>query len=207
MSYKIITVGGYDFFECSSAFQKSIRRGKGSDAMYWCVELFNSGYDEYLWKRIKIIASEDVGLADNNAAILMASLYASYAELKKDNKDTRPERVYLTHAVLYLARAPKSRYVDLAIMASWRGHDLEKKKVPDYALDKHTARGKAMGRDEQYFLNEGAHCENFHPVEGEAKLSEQVKELIKTRPDKISFKTLGKKNKNSQSEIGFDGTD
>ena len=58
------TQKGYEFFEVSSAFQKSIRRCMEDEALYWAIELWNSNYKEYVWKRMLIIASEDVGLAE-----------------------------------------------------------------------------------------------------------------------------------------------
>ena len=62
--HQMTTKKGYDFFEVSSTLQKSIRRGDEETALFFMVELVNSSYDEYVWKRLKIIASEDVGLAE-----------------------------------------------------------------------------------------------------------------------------------------------
>jgi hypothetical protein len=94
---------GYDLFEVASAFQKSVRRGDEETAMYFAVELFESGYDEYLWKRMKIITSEDVGLAEPALPATIGALYAMYVDQKK-KKDAanRPERLFLVHAVLLL---------------------------------------------------------------------------------------------------------
>jgi replication-associated recombination protein RarA len=39
MRYEVKTINGYEFFECSSALQKSIRRGLEDDALFWAVEL------------------------------------------------------------------------------------------------------------------------------------------------------------------------
>jgi replication-associated recombination protein RarA len=199
----ITTVNGYGFFEASSAVQKAIRRGDEPTAMYFAVELFNSGYDEYLWKRMKIIASEDVGLANNNTAAVVHALYTSYKELQKDGKDGKPERVFFTHAVLMLVKAPKSRYVDLRQIAAWRAHDKTKMIIPDYAYDKHTLTGKRMGRGLDHFYSEGTHCENFHPQPGELALVDIVKQLVAENPGKLSFKGI-KKGSITQQKISFD---
>ena len=44
MNKQVLTMKGYDMFEVISAFQKSIRRGLEDDAMFWGVELYNSGF-------------------------------------------------------------------------------------------------------------------------------------------------------------------
>ena len=59
--YDITTQSGYDFFEISSALQKCIRRGMEDDALHWAVELYASGYGEYVWKRLRIMSSEGRG--------------------------------------------------------------------------------------------------------------------------------------------------
>ena len=56
---------------------------------------------------------------------------------------------------MILARAPKSRMVDHAVMAVYEGAR-ERLEVPDWALDRHTARGRRIGRGQQHFFDEGA---------------------------------------------------
>ena len=63
------THGGYLAGEVTSALQKSIRRGDERGAVFWASELDLSGYGKYVWKRLKIIASEDIG----PAAVFFAS--------------------------------------------------------------------------------------------------------------------------------------
>ena len=60
---KLVTKRGYDFYEVASAFQKAIRRGDGRMAGYWALELYDTSefnWRGYVWKRIHIIASEDI---------------------------------------------------------------------------------------------------------------------------------------------------
>ena len=46
----IRTVCGYDFFEVSSAMQKAIRRADTGVAGFFALELWASGYRDYVWK-------------------------------------------------------------------------------------------------------------------------------------------------------------
>jgi replication-associated recombination protein RarA len=161
MQYNLKTKKGYDFFEVSSAFQKSIRRGLESEAMYWAVELFNSNYSEYIWKRIKIISSEDVGFADPCISSEIQSLYEMFsAQAKKKDEKNAPERLFLTHAVLMLCRARKSRLVDWALIHYWKTHELEFKPIPDFAYDKHNDKGRILKRSWKHFFEEGTRLEN-----------------------------------------------
>lgn len=164
MKHEIKTINGYCFFEVSSAFQKSIRRGQEDDALFWMVELSLSNFNEYIWKRLKIMVSEDVGFAEPELPILVSSLYSSWKDLakKKDEKHT-PERLFITHAVIALVRAKKSRYVDWITIHAFGCHSERFRPIPDFALDMHTRKGKALGRGLKHFLEDGAKLENHHP--------------------------------------------
>ncbi len=162
---ELTTVGGHRCGEASSALQKSIRRGLERESLYWATELDMAGYGNYAWKRLRIIASEDVGLADPNVAVQVRCLYENWLELRKGFKPTarKPwapgERLMLVHAVILLVRAPKSRMVDHAVMVMYEG-EREPLEVPDYALDQHTGRGRRMGRGVDHFFEEGALLHN-----------------------------------------------
>jgi replication-associated recombination protein RarA len=160
-----ITPGGYRCDEVASALQKSIRRGLADDALFWATELDLAGFGEYVWKRLRIIASEDVGLADNSVAPTISALCSNWREQrKKSDMKHAPERLFLVHAVLILSRAPKSRTVDHALIAMyeaprpWRG-------IPDFALDRHTARGRALRRGWRHFWEHGAMLANKMPAD------------------------------------------
>lgn len=161
---ELTSVGGYKLGEVASAMQKSIRRGLESDALFWATELDISGYGEYVWKRLKIITSEDVGLASPQLAATIHALYSCWLEQRK-KADTRhgPERLFLVHAIILLARSPKSRLVDHALIVMYEA-TREKRPIPDFALDKHTARGKALRRGHDHFWKEGAKLSNAGPV-------------------------------------------
>jgi replication-associated recombination protein RarA len=161
---EIITPGGYAAGEVSSAMQKCIRRGLEDDALFWATELDLAGFGEYVWKRLRIIASEDVGLAEPSAAATVRALYANWLDQRK-KKDERhgPERLFLVHAVIELCRARKSRLVDHALIVHYEG-PRTKRPVPDFALDHHTRRGKARQRGHTHFWEHGAKLSNAAAV-------------------------------------------
>jgi replication-associated recombination protein RarA len=177
--FKMTTTQGYDFFEVSSAFQKSVRRGLEEDTMYWGIELYNSGYDAYAWKRMLIMVSEDIGLAAPGLAAEVKALYDIYEQLKKKKEKSEPQRLQFTHALLLLVRAAKSRYVDMAIFTYWRDNRTTRKEIPDWALDMHTRRGIKMGRRGykglQHFYEEGGRIVGLpeHMAEAEQAMFER----------------------------------
>ncbi|KAI6112532.1 P-loop containing nucleoside triphosphate hydrolase protein [Pisolithus sp. B1] len=91
-------------YDMISALHKSIRGSHGSAAMYWLARMLGTGEDPvYIARRMVVCASEDVGLADNQALPLaVATLHAC-------QQIGMPEcRINLAHLVAYLAEAPKS---------------------------------------------------------------------------------------------------
>ena len=91
-------------YNCVSALQKSIRGSNPNAALYWLARLLSGGADPvHVARRILVTASEDIGLADNNALSVAISAYQSAQFLGM------PEaRIPLAQAVIYLAGAPKS---------------------------------------------------------------------------------------------------
>lgn len=157
----------YNDDEVISALQKSIRRGKEEDALFWATEMDLDKHADQLWERLRIIASEDVGIASLTAHVEVESLYRTWMSFGPG--DAR--RLFLVHAVLLLVRAPKSRIVDHATIVNY-SVPRQQLKIPDYAKDKHTRSGAAMGRGFVHFLEEGAHLENasgIDPYEERAK--------------------------------------
>jgi putative ATPase len=102
---------GDSHYDVISAFIKSIRGSDPDAALYWLFLMLEGGEDpEFIARRMVILASEDIGLADSQAlqvAVAAADALA-YVGL--------PEaRYHLTHAAIYLATAPKSNSVARAI--------------------------------------------------------------------------------------------
>ena len=209
---KLTTAKGYGFFEATSAFQKAIRRGDETQALYWMVEFYNSGYDGYLWKRMKIITSEDVGLAEPTMPATIQALFQSYNELKKEEdarvkskgESNRPERMFLTHAVLLLCHCKKSRFVDWALIKIWREHDHVKMEIPDWAYDMHNTKGKSMGRGLDHFYKEGTELVNHFILPGEEMMRLKAKQLHEKYPGKLKF-TADKRGNLSEQKGMFEG--
>lgn len=180
--YSPRTKNNYGLFDVSSAFQKAIRRGEESRALYWGNELYFSGYHEYAWKRMMIMVSEDIGLAEQGLAQEMKALYDIHEFLKsKQTKAQKDEKqpaspVTFVHAVLLLVRARKSRLCDNAkIVYDHIVNNTEhlpedmvvKPQIPPYAYCWHTSRGRSQGKGLRNWLTDGAKITNVGNVEGE----------------------------------------
>jgi len=102
--------GGEEHYNLASALIKSVRNSDADAAMYWLARLIEGGADpSFIARRLCILASEDIGLADPQAMV-QASAAAEIARLIG-----LPEALYpLSQATIYLARAPKSNAVKRA---------------------------------------------------------------------------------------------
>jgi putative ATPase len=91
-------------FDTISAFIKSVRGSDPDAALYWLARMVLAGEDpHYIFRRMLILASEDVGMADPQALRFVESAAAAF-----DRVGMPEGRFHLAHAVLYLATAPKS---------------------------------------------------------------------------------------------------
>ena len=153
---KITTRNGYAGDEVISALQKSIRRGLEEQACMFAYELYVSSpqLEEKLWRRLLTISVEDIGMGNPMAAIMVNNLYRMSREFDYSDGD-RP--IYFIHAIRYMCQSEKDRSSDLLKNICIKSFAMGKfPEVPDYALDKHTQRGQAMGRDSFHFLNEAS---------------------------------------------------
>lgn len=98
-------------YDIISAFIKSIRGSSPDAAVYWLARMISGGEDpEFIARRMVILASEDIGLANPNA-ILLAN--ATFEIIKKIGM---PEgRIPLSECAIYLANSPKSNSAYMAI--------------------------------------------------------------------------------------------
>jgi len=91
-------------FDTISAFIKSVRGSDADAALYWLAKMVYAGEDpRFILRRLLILASEDVGLADPHALGVVASAAQAY-----DYVGLPEGRFHLAHATLYLATAAKS---------------------------------------------------------------------------------------------------
>lgn len=157
MSYsEIKTKNGYQADEVISALQKEIRRGKTEEAAFWAYELMRSDLEKKFWQRLNVISVEDIGLANSQAPVLIKTLEQTYFEMPEGRGDRYMRGIF---AAVYLASSKKDRFID-ELYNCLRDGLIEKKEIPDYALDKHTEAGRKKGRDMKHFWQEGAKLEN-----------------------------------------------
>jgi putative ATPase len=106
--------GGEEHYNLASALIKSLRNSDADASLYWLARLIEGGADPlFIARRLCILASEDVGLADPRA-IEQAAAAAQITQLIG-----LPEALYpLAQATVYLARAPKSNAIKRAYFAA-----------------------------------------------------------------------------------------
>ena len=91
-------------FDTISAFIKSVRGSDADAALYWLAKMVYAGEDpRFILRRLLILASEDVGLADPQSLGVIAAAAQAY-----DYVGLPEGRYHLAQATLYLANAPKS---------------------------------------------------------------------------------------------------
>ncbi|TME15305.1 MAG: replication-associated recombination protein A [Chloroflexi bacterium] len=105
---------GDQHYDIVSALIKSVRGSDPDAAVYWLARMLEAGEDvNFIARRLVILASEDVGLADPQA------LSVAVAAQQAAHFIGLPEALFpLTEAALYLARAPKSNSVGSAYGAA-----------------------------------------------------------------------------------------
>ncbi|MCM1171082.1 MAG: replication-associated recombination protein A [Clostridium sp.] len=95
---------GEEHYNMISALHKSMRNSDPDAAIYWMLRMLEGGENPlYIARRLIRFASEDVGMADSNALTVAVAAYQACHFLGVPECD-----VHLTHAVTYLAMAPKS---------------------------------------------------------------------------------------------------
>ncbi|MDQ6654102.1 MAG: replication-associated recombination protein A [Acidobacteriota bacterium] len=106
--------GGEDHYNLASALIKSLRNSDVDASLYWLARMIEGGADPvFIARRLCILASEDIGLADPQAMV-QAAAAADIVQLIG-----LPEGLFpLSQATIYLARAPKSNTVKRAYHAA-----------------------------------------------------------------------------------------
>jgi putative ATPase len=106
--------GGEEHYNLASALIKSLRNSDVDASLYWLARMIEGGADPvFIVRRLCILASEDIGLADPQAMV-QAAAAAEIVQLIG-----LPEALFpLSQATIYLARAPKSNAVKNAYQAA-----------------------------------------------------------------------------------------
>ncbi len=96
--------GGEEHYNIISALHKSMRDSDPDASVYWATRMLEAGEDpKYLVRRMIRFASEDIGLADNEALTLAIAVKETVDFLGMPESSTA-----ITQLAIYLARAPKS---------------------------------------------------------------------------------------------------
>ncbi|MGL4561371.1 MAG: hypothetical protein ACRCVW_07305 [Brevinema sp.] len=189
---RVTTRNGFAGDEILSSLQKSIRRSLVEEACEFAYEMYITSpqMEDKLWRRLMTISIEDIGMGDPNAAILINNLATMRLNFAYADGD-RP--IYFIHAIRYLCACEKDRSSDLLKNIIIKGFANGKTPVvPDYALDKHTQRGMAMGRDSMHFLTEASKVIPQKKVDND--YYERYLEIIKEFDPKKSVETAFKYN-------------
>lgn len=159
----------------NSAVQKAVRDGDEVAAVYWIRQLYFA--ERKVWKKLHIIAAEDIGLADLSVKTHVLEL-EHMAEKCKDDRNS--DLLHLVLATMICCRAKKSRAVDNAILwfnehSTWKPPDQEEIEflaksnlpqpaIPDKVYDMHTGKGRKLRRGMDHFKTVAAKLTNESDV-------------------------------------------
>ena len=188
---------GEQHYDVISAFIKSVRGSDPNAAIYYLARMLAGGEEpRFIARRLVILASEDIGLANPNALLLANACFDTV------HKIGMPEaRITLAETTIYLATSPKSNSAYMAIneALSFVSHDTTNRPVPlhlrnaptklmseaGYAKGYKYAHDFAGGFVEQEFLPESLAGTKFYEPDtqnaAEAKIAERIHALWKEK--------------------------
>ncbi len=136
-----------EHYDTISAFIKSCRGSDPDAAMYWLAKMLAGGEDpRFIARRLVILASEDVGLADPQALPLTVAAHHAC-----DFVGLPEAELTLAHATLYIATAPKSNSATLALGEAHRVlKEQPVQPVPVSLRDKGGQASKRVGHGKGY---------------------------------------------------------
>ena len=182
---QITTRNGYAADEVISALQKSIRRGLEEQACKFAYELYISSpqLEAKMWRRLLTISVEDIGMGNPMAAVVVNNLCQMKDNFEYSDND---RTIYFIHAIRYMCQSEKDRSSDLLKNICIKGFAMgDLPEIPDYAYDKHTQKGQAMGRGSEHFLNEASKVIPQAKIDNNYK--ERYAEILKTYdPENVS---------------------
>lgn len=136
-----------EVYDTASAFIKSMRGGDPDASLYWLAKMLTGGEDpRFIARRITILASEDIGLADPHALPLAIATFQACEYIGL------PEcELNLAHAVVYMATAPKSNSTTMAFREAVKTvKEKELQQVPLHLRDASTKISKSLGHGKDY---------------------------------------------------------
>jgi len=136
-----------DHYDQASALIKSIRGSDADAGLYWLARMLDAGEDaRFVARRLVILASEDVGMADPQGLLI-----ADAAARAVETVGLPEAALNLAHAVVYLACAPKSNRVTMALGRARA--DLAaggRRDVPPHLRDAHYRGAADLGHGTDY---------------------------------------------------------
>ena len=144
---RALRYGEDDHYDVISAFIKSIRGSDPDAGLYWLARMLEAGEDaRFIARRLVILASEDVGMADP-----MALVVADAAARAVEFVGLPEAQLNLAQAVVHLATAPKSNRAALGIWTA--REDVQAGtggEVPAHLRDAHYRGAKGLGHGKGY---------------------------------------------------------
>src|SRR5439155_21050538 len=131
----------------TSAFIKSMRGSDPDAAVYYLAAMLEVGEDaRFIARRMVILASEDIGNADPQALVVAVA-----AAQAVEHVGLPEAQLNLAHAAIYLATAPKSNAITVALGEARRDvHELGNIRPPKVLRDTHYAGAKELGHGQGY---------------------------------------------------------
>ena len=139
--------GGEEHYNLISALIKSLRNSDVDASLYWLARMIEGGADPlFIARRLCILASEDIGLADPQAMV-QAAAAADIVHLIG-----LPEALFpLSQATIYLAKAPKSNAILSAYQAAAKdAEETAREPVPLHLRNAVTPLMKQVGYGKEY---------------------------------------------------------
>lgn len=186
---------GEQHYDVISAFIKSVRGSDPNAAIYYLARMLAGGEEpRFIARRLVILASEDIGLANPNALLLANACFDTV------HKIGMPEaRITLAETTIYLATSPKSNSAYMAINRAMQmvEHDTTNRPVPLHLRNAPTKLMQSAGYGDGYkyahdfeghfadieFLPESLSGTKFYEPDSqnptEAKIAERIKSLWK----------------------------
>jgi len=137
---------GDEHYDTLSAFMKSLRGSDADAAIHYLARLITGGDLQGICRRLLCSASEDIGLANPQAAVIVKACVDSALQLGF------PEaRIPLAEATIYLANSPKSNSAIIAIDSALEDiKSVDIGNIPDHLRDAHYSAASSLGRGVEY---------------------------------------------------------
>ncbi|KPN64074.1 putative ATPase [Aliiroseovarius crassostreae] len=155
---------GDEHYNLISALHKSIRGSDPDAALYWLARMLEGGEDpRYLARRLTMMSTEDIGLADPQANTVCLNAWQTYERLGSPEGE-----LALANAAVYLALAPKSNAVYVGIKAARRAaKKTGSEPPPKHILNAPTAlmedQGYGAGYEYDHDAPDGFSGQNYFP--------------------------------------------